>query len=342
MRDDYKKFNGFLVLIRKLCEPVLRSQWLTYQDIQDILNCNRRTAERVVKKLSNTYPEFKIERDLENYKIKRFHMKMPKWLMLKPIEDFDIIALSAAKKHIKNQTLTNALRDLEEKLLYKQNKTKIGNTAPESDDLESKMVFIDTIAGPEAEIKVEKKITETLLKAIVNCNHIEIEYANFPKPFTVCPLGILCGNTNNYLVAAANMYIEHYKPKTYVIDKIKNIKIKQEKFKRKNFDLHKFSEKSFGVFHSEHGPYNVKWLVLPESADEAKRYYFHKTQKIKPNSDGSLTITMRSDGLREMAMFLFRWSGTIIPIAPTELVVEYKRLINAAQESLNKYLKEKQ
>ena len=131
------------------------------------------------------------------------------------------------------------------------------------------------------------------------------------------------------------MNIEHYKPKTYALNKISNLKTTPEVFTRKKFDLRRYSEKSFGVFHSEHGPYNVEWLVTKPAVAEARRYTFHKTQDVTPNPDGTLTVKFRADGLREIATFLFEWGGDIIPIAPKELITEYKTMLEKAQQSLN-------
>ena len=84
---------------------------------------------------------------------------------------------------------------------------------------------------------------------------------------------------------------------------------------------------SFGMYHSENGPYDVEWLADADVADAVMRYTFHPTQQFIKNPNGTVTIKMRADGFKEMSWYLFQWSGKIKPIAPVELVSTYNGIL---------------
>jgi len=74
--------------------------------------------------------------------------------------------------------------------------------------------------------------------------------------------------------------------------------------------------------------------VAPEAAEKASTFVFHPTQKIRPQKDGSLIVEFTADGLKEMAWHLMTWEGMIKPIAPKELVAEYKNQVKLAASAL--------
>jgi len=45
-------------------------------------------------------------------------------------------------------------------------------------------------------------------------------------------------------------------------------------------------------------------------------------------------VEFRADDLLEMARHLIIWEGKIKPLAPKELIEEYRRLLNEAQKAL--------
>jgi predicted DNA-binding transcriptional regulator YafY len=148
----------------------------------------------------------------------------------------------------------------------------------------------------------------------------------------VCPLGFLYGIQNNYLVAS---YVNQTsRPRHYILDQIQSAALTSKTFDANGFDLRKYAEKSFGSWIAHSGGYKVKWKVRPEAAERASRFVFHPTQKITPQKDGGLIVEFVADGLREMAWHLMTWEGNIKPIAPKELVDEYKNQLKLAAEAL--------
>lgn len=335
MRDDYAKFNKFFELIRELYVSDPQNAHITYETVQKMFKCSRRTAERIIKRIGQVYKvKYKYGHDNDpDEKRKYFYIDNGTWLFLKPVEEYDMAALAMAKKHIKNKLVSIGLRELEQKIWYKRNLSPL-EAAREMENMGRDMSYIESISGPEPELMLDKATITKLRRAIQECKKIDIQYQGAHTRYKLCPLGILCGTINNYLVAARNMDSEKYKPYTYTLNKIQDVKLTKETFSKYDFDLQEYADESFGLYHGS-GPHDVEWLVAKSCVQEAKRYNFHKTQKFHDNPDGTMTVTMRADGWREMATYLFGWNGGITPIGPPELITEYQKMINNAQKTLD-------
>ncbi len=78
----------------------------------------------------------------------------------------------------------------------------------------------------------------------------------------------------------------------YVLHKLKNVKLTNETFDSKDFNLQEYSQKSFGVYFGE--IYDVKLKFIPEAAEDVMNYNFHPTQKINLQDDGSVIVTFKA------------------------------------------------
>lgn len=183
---------------------------------------------------------------------------------------------------------------------------------------------------PRPHIKYNPEIMSVIQNAILSCNQLEILYRG--KKHTVCPLGLLYGWRNNYLIATHERHLDN--PLRYICGNIESVRVLDTGFDCGDFDIRKYAQKSFGVYVTDCGGYDVEWRVSPDTAPEALKYTFHPTQKVTENPDGSLTIRFHADGLVEMAWHLFTWGGQIVPIAPNELIDEYKHLLHQSLDSL--------
>lgn len=322
-RDDYRKFSQLLNLIQQLCRPI---GGMTYADIMDVMDCGRKTAERTVKFLGEQFGDaFVTVNDPINTKLRRFRLEMPDGLPPTYLADEDIIALNTAIKTIKNDDIRIALSSLE----YKLNRMlQFKRSVRELNDIEAMVMSRATTATPYPYIKTDRKMMDILQHAVISGTKVmanyETEYAKSGVR-KLCPLGFLYGYTNNYLVA----YKED-KPhiiRTYILDGLHDVKPTHEHFNPGKFDLEKYAAESFGAYHSEHGPYDVKWRADADIADKIQRYVFHPTQKFIPQPDGSVIIKMRADGFYEMSWYLFQWGGKIKPVAPQSLVDTYNELL---------------
>lgn len=142
------------------------------------------------------------------------------------------------------------------------------------------------------------------------------------KPRYIEPLGIIYGE-KIYLVAREKAKGDGIY--NYLLHKFENLSLTDEKFDRKGFNLQEHVNKSFGVYQGE--ILNVKLSFSKNAAEEAKNFNFHPTQKIKEEKDGSLTVSFKACGSREIIWHVFRWGAECKILAPDSLKNEYKEYL---------------
>lgn len=324
MRDNYNRLYELYDFINELRSRAFSG--MSYEEIMSQFNWSRKTAERMLNVIKTLFGEGLICDYIDDGSRRKIYKLVIKDLNKLPvnfISEDDIINLKTASKILSNDTnVSGGLSRLASKLITINLKT--GNNA---DDV---VCATGAVAIPGPRLNVDKDIIDILQEAVQSFKQVEVEYNGRKR--VVCPLGFLYGIRNNYLIAANERYISS--PVKYRLCDITSVKILDLFFDANNFDIHKYSSKSFGVYTGKEGGYDIEWLVKKEAAQDAKKYIFHSTQQIIENEDGTLTIKFHADGLREMVWHLFTWGGMIVPKAPAELVAEYKNYINLAQESL--------
>jgi predicted DNA-binding transcriptional regulator YafY len=301
---------------------------LTYDDIYDRFGWERRTAERMLALVEKLYWRSFVKVRGGDRKV-YFRLTSEDKFPPNYISENEIIALKTALGFVKNnEPLKLPLESLAGKL--EASKSEVGS------NIEDLTLVSGTASAPRPYIKVNRKIMEVLQEAVLACRVVKITYkksaAGTAAPVTVCPLGFLYGVQNNYLVAAHIDDIDH--PRHYILIQISSVKMTNRYFNAREFNIHKYAAKSFGAWISYHGGYDVKWRVKPEAAERASQFVFHPTQKLTPQEDGSLLVEFTADGLKEMAWHLMTWEGQISPIAPKELVAEYKNQLKLATGAL--------
>lgn len=141
------------------------------------------------------------------------------------------------------------------------------------------------------------------------------------KTVVVEPYGILYGE-RHYLIAKENGKI-----KQYLLHRISDIKITEEYFTPDtSFNLKKWSELSFGIFHDE--PVQVKLKFKKEIADDVMKYKFHPTQEIKQQKNGAVIVTFKSSGTKSILWNIFKWGTNVEILAPKVLREKYINMLN--------------
>lgn len=326
MRDNYNRLYELYDFINELY--MHRFSGMTYADIMMRFGWNRKTTERMLNVVQNVMgPALVREHVGDGTNKKAYRLNCVSVASLPPnfVTNDELVALTAATDFSQlNDDIAPHLRRLNAKLsrISRQN----------AGDFDDMILASGTAATPRPHIKNNPVIMQQLQNAVLGCHVISMMYKG--KKHRCCPLGFLYGLHNNYLVAEN----AHYKniQANYILSEISKVKIHDEQFDAHQFDIHEYAKRSFGVYQNGFvGGYDVKWQVSRKAAADAKRYVFHPEQKIIENPDGTLTVSFHADGLREMVWHLFTWGGEVIPIAPKELVDEYKKYIKLATDSID-------
>ena len=157
-------------------------------------------------------------------------------------------------------------------------------------------------------------------KAIKNNLKIKAKYHN--KNRILEPLGLIYGE-KTYLLAKEKAKGDGIY--SYTLHKFENITLTKEVFDRGEFDLQEYANRSFVVYQSE--ILDVKLSFSKELAKSASKYHFHPTQKIKEEKNGTLTVSFKASGSKEIIWHVFKWGAGCQIIAPQSLKAEYQKYL---------------
>lgn len=350
-RNNYKKTDIKLELINKL-----RAQSMTQSAIQDFLSAEYKrlgkvpltctnpneykvhikTVKRVLDSIYDLYGD-QLDFDPEFGTYKLDLRDFPD-----TIEDTEIQALDIAIQKLSNNiNARKLLEGLKAKLttrLYR----KIEHMEPASaerkiNDIDKKINSDYAFVGPRLITGFDDKVKSVLDSAISKQHEIHFQYYN--KETSVCPLGIMYGPNNVYLIGYECKDAKICdKPRHYILSAISNVTETKKWFPRTDgFTVKDYANSMFGVY-NDGAIYDIEWLIKDKKTIKiAKQYLFHPTQHFQDNpKDGSLTVTMHTGGLYAISTFLTQWDGKIIPIKPKALIDKYEELLKNCLASIGK------
>lgn len=289
-------------------------QGITIENIQERYNVSRRTAERMRDSLMIAFPQIdEIETDdtkkhwgFSNYSISYLVNFDPK----------EIVNLEQLQRRTTNKELKKELNNTIEKIKAFNRKNALST--------ENKIELFMQTEGyavrqmPKYEIDINR--LETVRTAMQNSKKIICTYNN--KKRVLEPLGMIYGDKIYLIARDKKKGNDIY---TFLLHKFEEIRLSTESFDKGDFNLQEYSNKSFGVYHGE--ILDVKLRFSPEAKPEAIRYNFHPTQKIKEEKDGSLIVTFKASGDKEIMWHVFKWGKDCSILAPKSLKDEYKKYL---------------
>jgi predicted DNA-binding transcriptional regulator YafY len=295
------------------------AEGLSLLDIQSRYQVARRTAERMRDALERMFPGF--EQANENEIPKRWRIRNS--MLLNKVIGFsaqEIAALATASGLASSNNLSELSVRLDS-VAAKVRATLSPNVEKKVDTDVEALAEAEGIAmrpGPKQIIPAE--VLADLRQAILACQKTWLYYraggTGRLSRQLVCPYGFLYGN-RHYLVA----YSTNDQAKDYRLFRLGNIErieiTKQPFWRRKDFSLKKYAERSFGVFQEE--PFDVAWRFSPRATPEARQFVFHPTQTLEDQPDGSLIVRFRAGGALEMSWHLFTWGREVEVIKPKRL-----------------------
>lgn len=347
VRKNNRKNDIFLDLIDQL-----RSYSMTRQAIREFLSDRYRAAgsfdrrykiddiedaqiseKTVTRTLAAVRDKYGDRLTFEN---DAYHLELddfPDTICPDELQALDVAIQKTAKDVLTNALLTQLNTKLTSRLFRKIKQRDPKHSTKNIADIQQQIDSYFAFVGPHAKIDIKPDIKTDLDYAITHQNKIVMIYKG--KEYSVCPLGIMYGPNNIYLIASLckNGQVTH-KPCNYILSEITSIRNTGEFIRRdNNFSIETYANSMFGVYH-DRTIYDVEWHVSPSAAKEAMRYQFHPTQQIIKNADNSLTIRFQSGGLYAISLYLTQWGGEIIPVAPAELITMYKTLLTKCLESV--------
>ena len=327
-RDNYTRVYEIIQLVNRLATTPVG---LTHENIEEMFGWKKRTRERVLQMIASMYPSA-WAREIRDDGKARFRLLRQSVVPVNYIDEQDFAALGIAIEAARsNDLLKKPLENLQGKLSALARISRAMEL-----NIEQLTLANGIASSPRPRIKLDDGIVAKLQEAILSFHFVRITYRNVRDKVSAAhnlrPLGFLYGEFNNYLVAASEK--TRGNPWTYILHRILSVEILDSTFDAEDFNIHDYAARSFGVWQEENGGYDVRWLVHKSIAERARLFQFHPAQKITEQINGDLIVEFHADGLLEMARHLVIWEGKIKPLAPKELIDEYRRLLNAARYAL--------
>lgn len=311
--EDKPRYSRVSDIIDLIVFMLSKLNGVSLNDIQERFSVSRRTAERMRDSVLSILPQ--VDEIETNERCKRWGFTNYSLNELVSFSNENIAFLENLKPACDkiSQTELDEILTKIKALKYKHNKM-------DENQVELLLQSEGYAVRQSQNYKVDLNVVSVIRQAIKDNKKITAEYKG--KKRILEPLGMIYGEKVHLIARESAKGDWEY---NYVLHKIQNAAITNEKFDRNGFDLQKFSKKSFGVYFGE--IYNVKLKFIPEAAEDVLNYNFHPTQKIKQEPDGSVIVTFKASGEKHIFWNLFKWGYAVEILAPQDLKRKYKEYL---------------
>ena len=319
--DDKPRYSRISDILDLAIFMSSKIEGVTLNKIAERYNVSRRTAERMRDSLTNIFPQVDEIETNDNQKHWGFiNYSIANLISFTPKEYANIEQL---QRRTTNKEMKEELNKTLEKLkaLNKKNYNNIEN------NIELILQTEGYAIRQMPQYKIDIQTLNVIRNAVQQSKMVEGIYHD--KKRLIEPLGMIYGE-QIYLVAK-----EKAKGKeiyNYLLHKFENLKLTEKTFDKGDFNLQEYTNKSFGVYHGE--ILDVKLSFNKELAKKASQYNFHPTQKIKQEKDGTLTVSFKASGDKEIIWHVFKWGPGCKILKPLSLKNEYKKYLEEVLENL--------
>jgi predicted DNA-binding transcriptional regulator YafY len=306
---------------------------LTIDEMSEGLGVGRRTAERLKASLTTLCPQIEAV-SVEADRATRWRLPRSDLAGLIEPKPETLAAIETAAREYEARGETERASLLRDGLLDLRATMRPETLRRAEPDIDALMEAEGIAMRPGPRATMQPELLRTLRQSILSMHPIRIAYCKPDgtqpgKPVTriLCPYGILYGG-RGWLVAHVEG-LPHMR--LWRLDRIQSVNIFDRTFTpQEGFSLPDYAAQSFGVF--QEAPIDVVLRFSPEVAADAAAWVFHPTQSLKKNFDGSLSVTFRAGGKREICWHLIQW-GASVSIASPKLLSE--ELVSIIREASN-------
>ena len=322
------RYDGVKDILRLAIDMQNSYQGFSIQDIMDEFDVSRRTAIRMKDAVAELFPS--IEEVVNpTSRIKKWRLNKTHLTKMIYLTAEEMAELENCKSMMKNMNYTNRC-DLISEIMAKIN--MLNESKSIQTDIEALLEVEGYAIRQHPRYKMNLNTLNVISDAIKAFKYLEFSYINQKgesAKLKIQPYGIIYGE-KTYLLG----YNEDKKGfRYYLLHKIKDAKVIDEYFdKDEKFSLKDYLKNSFGVYQEK--PMDIKLLFSKEVQDSIKDYNLHPSQKMKVNSDGTTTVTIKAGGRYEICWHLFRWGDCVKILEPQELKDTYKELLEKGKTQI--------
>jgi len=294
-------------------------------DIQEEFDVGRRTAERMRDALMRLFPQ--VEELRLGDKTKRWRIPAGSLNGMLQLCAEDLAEVKTAIYMLRKENLQTHADNMNRLWLKLRGLSRPERAGRIETDLEALLEAEGHAMRPGPKPKIDPHVLYILREAIKGFRKVRITYRSRFKGDTtrrvVCPYGFVYG-VRHYLISWCD---EAQDLRSFSLANISDITMLEENYhKDPEFDLKEYAERSFGVFQED--PYEVVWKFSAKVADDVREHYFHPTQKIEDQDDGSVIVRFTAGGWKEMCWYLLTWEGEVEILEPQKLKEQYQELIS--------------
>jgi predicted DNA-binding transcriptional regulator YafY len=314
--EDKPRYSRNSDIIELAFAMASRPQGITIKEIEEEYGVSRRTAERMRDSLINIFPQIEELEIDEQYNTKHWGFTNHALLPLISFTPKEIANIEQYERRTTNKEVKSELKKTVDKI--KLLSQKRNNTIENNIELYMQTEGYAIRQMPQYKMNLEH--LGIVREALKDSKMVSAVYHE--KQRKLEPLGLIYGE-KVYLVAREKAKGDGIY--NYLLHKFTDFKLTDETFDKGDFDLQKYSSRSFGVYQGE--VLSVKLLFNQELAEDASKYNFHPTQKGKYNEDGTYTVTFKASGSREIIWHVFKWGAGCKILSPKSLRDEYKKYL---------------
>jgi predicted DNA-binding transcriptional regulator YafY len=295
---------------------------VTLTDIEEMFECDRRSAQRMTVALSDLFLD--TDRWVDDEQRPRWRLPTESVTAFLTPTPEELAVLARAIDKLRNDGASNearTLKGLEEKVLAAIPKSARARIEVDEEAL-LQALGLATRPGPRT--AVEEHVDGQIATALKARRAIEIFYKGWkddaPRWRKVAPHGLLLG-TRRYLVARdlnrQDDILRHYR-----VEDIQEVKLADSGFSApEDFDIGVHARGGFSSYVNDTEIRRIVWRFKPDAATRARRFVFHPNQQTSEEADGALTVTFEACGLLEMCWHLYAWGDKVDVLEPEALRV---------------------
>lgn len=320
------KLDRLLTLVKALSES---SEGLTLDEMAEIIDANRRTAERLRDLI---LVHFDLEETVDD-RHKRFRIPgaLPSSFTQPNVAEIAALQSLAETARRNGSVQAPLLESLSGKVRASLRREVKSRMAPDLDPL-VRLQRHHVPAGPALEHAPET--VAQIQRAMMAGMCLEFDYraegAGEPRWRRVIPVGLIHGPATYLIGKIPGRDIE---PVPFRLDRISAARLSDEPgAPDDDWNLDQWMGESFGIWREQN--HDVVLRVSSAMAERARQWRFHPHQVIEQDGD-ELVVRFRSGGLREIAEHLFTWGGHVQIEGPAELQVVMRERLGVGMRAIH-------
>ena len=313
------RYEKLVDLLRLAIAMSGTAEGLSLDEIAERERVNRRTAERMLASLRETFPQ--IESLQGDGRSLRWRLPQSALRHLITVDAAELVELDNAARRLRDEGAAEgrarALEGLAAKVRVALRPELLRRTETDTAAL---MEAEGTAVRPGPRPQVAEPILKGIREALLKLHRLRMLYSKDGAPCAgreriVEPLGVLHG-LRPYLVA--QIVGRAFSPAVFRLDRILDLEVLPDSFTRPaTFSLQDYAARSFGVWIED--PIDVTLRFTGAAAREAKNFHLHPSQIVETQSDGTLLIRFTAGGRLEMMQHLVTWGPHVEIVEPATL-----------------------